>query len=337
MPTTNTQINRSHSFDTLRTLSAAMVVLIHCAAVYAASSGGDFVFANLVNSFSRVAVPLFVMTSGAFLLGRDETPAVFYRKRFGKIFIPLAVWSAVGLTAWGARSYVETGAVDFGRLLSSVAHGDPFYHLWYLYMSAGLYAVAPFLNVLIRQSPVTTLWAVAWFMLLAACLNDCHDYFHAGGSTALPTPGTFVFKWVDYFGYFLLGYLIRTRSPRRFPPTMLIGAYVLSSLMIAYMSQVYEMSYFYRYLSPFVMAGALCVFKLFCQYDQPQPGLASRLAPYSFGIYLIHAFLLTGAGVVGLPPDSAYAGIPMLFALGWGGGLLASWMLSKIGYLRRVV
>lgn len=72
-----------------------MVILIHVSGVHLregmAFQNYDFSFwsANFINSFCRVCVPIFVLISGAFLVGRIEGFEISYRKRASRILIPL--------------------------------------------------------------------------------------------------------------------------------------------------------------------------------------------------------------------------------------------------------
>jgi len=72
-------MKRDYTSDTLRTIAALMVVLVHVVADYvnlAMKSDNfnlSFWVSNIVDSFCRICLPIFVMISGMFLLGRTET------------------------------------------------------------------------------------------------------------------------------------------------------------------------------------------------------------------------------------------------------------------------
>ena len=51
--------------------------------------------ANIIDSFSRMCVPIFVMVSGFFLLRKDEDVKVFFKKRFVKIIPKFFIYSVV--------------------------------------------------------------------------------------------------------------------------------------------------------------------------------------------------------------------------------------------------
>jgi surface polysaccharide O-acyltransferase-like enzyme len=76
---------------------------------------------------------------------------------------------------------------------------------------------------------------------------------------------------------------------------LLITLYVLSSVIIAEVAcrtvLHYGNLYSYEYLFPFVVLGALAIYKLFLQIEMRE-NLLSKMAPDTFGLYLVHAMIL---------------------------------------------
>ncbi len=82
---------RTSYISILRIVAIFLVILIHSSSGYLNSNefeSFDWSYANWLNSFSRFAVPLFVVISGALLLQKDESTGQFYRKRLLKIVPP---------------------------------------------------------------------------------------------------------------------------------------------------------------------------------------------------------------------------------------------------------
>ena len=83
------------SLDVLRTGAAVLVVLLHCSGSLRplAEFGPEWWGTALLQAFTRSAVPLFVMISGALLIGPEtENLAAFYRRRASRILVPLIFW-----------------------------------------------------------------------------------------------------------------------------------------------------------------------------------------------------------------------------------------------------
>src|SRR5689334_4222130 len=104
-----------------------------------------------IEAACRWAVPLFVMLSGALLLDpqRRETPIEFYRKRFWRIGIPLVFWSLFYLLPGIAVDGFSSSALAEGG--TKLAHGRPAYHMYFLFIIAGLYLLTPYLRVVVRD------------------------------------------------------------------------------------------------------------------------------------------------------------------------------------------
>ena len=105
-------MKRNYSIDTLRTIATFLVVLIHVSAKYIdtainnLSFNKSFWIANISDSFSRIAVPLFVLISGMFLLGRKESIIQFYKNR--KIFD----WEITNMLT---KYYLTTSALELAQ------------------------------------------------------------------------------------------------------------------------------------------------------------------------------------------------------------------------------
>ena len=129
----NESSDRDFSMDTLRTISILLVVLLHASSPYVnrnlESINHDFWVGNIIESFTRISVPIFVLISGRFLLSKNTSPSEFYKKRFNRIFIPILFWSSVYLM------YVYAGSVLAGYEFDPVKrllYGIPFYHMFKL-------------------------------------------------------------------------------------------------------------------------------------------------------------------------------------------------------------
>ncbi|KAG1261821.1 hypothetical protein G6F65_014792 [Rhizopus arrhizus] len=165
MPDTEDRYAR---LDAARWLAAVAVVLLHSAALIvsdpAAYGGGAWLAANLYDSAARWCVPVFVMVSGALLLDPDKPQDAlkFYSRRMARICAPLVFWTLFYLTWRTGLDWWDDGRVDFSFWPRKVVQGEPYYHLWYLYMIVGLYLFAPLARMLYARSTPRgrSLWVV---------------------------------------------------------------------------------------------------------------------------------------------------------------------------------
>lgn len=148
--------NRNLSLDMVRLVAIAAVIMIHISAGFVMKNeigSSEFVWGNIFDSVSRIGVPLFIMTSGALMLDSRKQVTIkeiFYR-RLPKILILLLIWSilyAVMYKIMIPMIKVGGGRIDFNikTFIIDIALGH--YHLWYLYMQAGLYVAVLFLRTL---------------------------------------------------------------------------------------------------------------------------------------------------------------------------------------------
>ncbi len=102
---------RNYKIDTLRTITALLVILLHTTAnyMYTQIDNLSFWVVATLNAFTQVAVPIFVMISGSFLLGRDEDLKPFLKKRVVRILPPLIFWTIIYLFYRTLTSQIKNG------------------------------------------------------------------------------------------------------------------------------------------------------------------------------------------------------------------------------------
>lgn len=297
MTKTNTNL---YWADNIRFVATIFVIIIHVTAPvvenYSRINYNYWKIANLIDSLCRCSVPLFVMLSGAFLLGKEETTALFFRKRTKKILLPFLVWSCVYL----GMSYVSTFIFNSSTnnnlvewIVIKITHGTS-YHLWYIYMIIGLYLMIPFLVKMIKslQRKDYLLFFFIWLLTLllhwpivASFLPNFDFTFFTG-----------------YIGYLLLGYFLSTINLKFLNLKTGISMAVLGWIMtflLTYFSTAEDhklVEIYYEYLTPNVALTAIGVFIIFKNL-KPENILFNKLSnlisQYSYGIYLNHVLILT--------------------------------------------
>lgn len=320
-----------------------MVILIHVAVEYVnpALKTHDFDLSfwagNITDSFSRICVPLFVMISGMFLLGRTETFRESYRKRATKILIPLIFWTIIYIVYLVALRLIANVNPDIDTLLKSVILGQPFYHMWYLYMLIGLYLVTPLINLVIPNLSRKSLWLVAIGFLLFGMVHNIYNLL-------LENNLIFLLWFIDYLGYFLIGYLIRD-CKTRISSSVLVITYLISGILISllsyYTARQYGNFYFYSSLSPLVIIASISFFIWFRRLNLGE-NILSGISHLTFGIYLIHAGVLHLFGYLSDSYDvnlfdNALIGIPVKFTVALFISLGISWLFYRSRLLRRTI
>lgn len=287
-------------FDVLNVLACICVIGMHCNGLtHQYSDTAVWRQSLMVDVLAYWAVPVFVMLSGANLMTYRSryTTAAFLKKRLTKILVPLAVWSGIfygwalfrGNMTWnGIRDFIETllnfrivGVYWFFAPLLMVYLSIPVLSklkddtrlLWYMVFLGFLsYGVLPFL---------CTLFGIAY-----------------QSNFSFPLMGGYVI-------FALLGYLLHQTE---LPVGGRVGLYLLGIIGAAtrYFHTVYatvrdgainKLTWNYENWPSVLLAVAIFVlFKYACRHPFFQKAWFVRLVGWlsgaSFGIYLIHVFVM---------------------------------------------
>ncbi|MDE7302408.1 MAG: acyltransferase family protein [Oscillospiraceae bacterium] len=213
-------IKRESNYDLLRIISAVAVIIIHVSATYfvALTDEESLGYINfdhafvvcLYNVFSRFAVPCFVMLSGAFLLDdeRNADYGYFYKKSFKNVGIPTIIFSALyflfSILKSAAKIYIKNDDIKIlANPFKNLIKGEPFYHMWYLYMLIGVYILIPVIIRLKNDIGEKKFEIVSCVFLILASLS----LFTSSHKLHWDLGHSFC-----YCGYLMIGYTIRKRS-----------------------------------------------------------------------------------------------------------------------------
>ncbi|MFT4032391.1 MAG: acyltransferase family protein [Siphonobacter sp.] len=334
-------MERNYSIDTLRTIAAFLVIMLHVSAEYVNSGKTNLVFdasfwiGNIVDSFSRISVPVFVLISGMFLIDRKESFGEFYQKRAYRILIPLVSWSGIYLLYDLVLDTLINNRISFKSIIINALSGNPFYHMWYLFMIMGLYVITPIINIVIHVISKKILWIIAIILLIFGMINSTFGI-------VVRKNDLFIFWFLNYLGYFIFGYLIKNDN-NKFLLIALLSVYIVSGFVIAILSYYtivyFNNLYFYTFVSPFVAIGSLSIVRLFNQLKLGD-NLFSRLSCLTLGIYLIHAGVLDI--LVRLLRyldiyDHAAIGIPLKFIITSFVSIRIATFIKKTKYIHRII
>lgn len=332
--------------DNSRILSIFSVVFLHVAAGVVTGTeigSGNWWVGNIYDSAVRWCVPVFVMISGALLLGNDknENLKTFYQKRATRLLIPIIFWSAIYLSWNALKLVVGEKEVSLLVLTMMLASGKPHYHMWFLYMIAFLYVFTPFLIKITKNSSNNELVILTIISLVLAILNSAVN-------TILPsTPTLFVNWFLSYIPYFILGHLIAT-SETKFTTTKaattLIASVALTSIgcyILANYKNLDTGIYFYGNLSITAVPMSISVMFILKKWTKPMfsEKAAKKLSSLTLGIYFAHPMILEIINYFYVKatdyPAALY--VPVLTLALFGISLGIAWVASKTPFLRRTI
>lgn len=328
--------------DGTRSIAAMAVVLLHVAAnaVVDRSLLGTSAWwaANILDSATRWCVPVFVMLSGALLLSPSkaaESSRDFFRKRIGRVLIPLLFWALFYLAYQLYPAHAAGEVLPWQQLWQQTRIGMPYFHLWFMFMLLGLYAVTPLLRQWMVLFSPKQLLIVCGILFALAMANTLHSVWQHRSPPLAPL------IFLPYIAYFIAGYLITVFTiAKKWAWIMWILAVVATAYGCAAWAtpdSMHAAMYFYEYFSISTVPAGLAAFALCMHLSQRL--IWSKIAPLSLGIYLIHPMVLDQLWQYGVRPTSWHPAlaISLIFIVALLISALLSALLLRLPYLRRVV
>lgn len=344
--------NRNLSLDMVRLVAIAAVIMIHISAGFVMKNeigSSEFVWGNIFDSVSRIGVPLFIMTSGALMLDPRKQVTIneiFYR-RLPKILILLLMWSIFYAVMYKIMiPVIKVGQIDFSikAFIIDIALG--YYHLWYLYMQAGLYVAVLFLRILAvkknQNLVLIYLLISALFQFTIPIIKGGTLYFK-GAEQLIIFIEKFQLGFFNVFiAYFLLGwYIVHIGISKRMKVALYLSSLLALLLMIIYVhiSKDYTNAYSNSGIFVFIYsAGIFTALNSINIKPNKKSLFISNISKYSFGIYVVHVILLeevTGKllSKITTPPIYMLSCWTLTFIV----SLTATFVMSRIPYIKKLV
>jgi surface polysaccharide O-acyltransferase-like enzyme len=260
----------------------------------------------MIDLFCYWCVPVFVMLSGSLLLNdaqvrSQEEPHVFFAKRWRRMIRPTIVWATFA-TIWGTILLKNSREETIERLFT----GKPNDPQWFLFMMLGLYSLTPWIRLSLSNPSLRKSQILGLTLLLFA--GNVFAFFqHWMGFVTEPK---FPIDSLIFLDFYLFGLVAGQREPwsplvdRSIYATAFVFTLVLLSLAIWDPAIfVGNQTLFWHCHSPFVIVQAIAIFRLAVvncpDFDDGSNRIRTKvrhgvriLSKWSFGIYVIHPFVL---------------------------------------------
>lgn len=279
----------------MRVVACFLVVLTHSQMSNKAENG---IYVAFLSFLCTPSSEMFLMLSGAILLPVHTDTQSFYKRRFLKLLPPMIFWSlfSIILRYIQGSSTIEASFEKLIFLPFKPVEGV----YWFLYVMVGLYLFAPiisqWLNNASRKSVefFLLIWMInmilPWFELFSP------GFYHQDGS----------YYWVfcnfgGFLGYWILGYYLRKYSPT-FRSSIGLATLALSAtytIAVLYLklkgvdTAVYTDNL--QFGSAAFVSLLYILLKALSDSNFGKKYLNRRfsvIAQYSFGIYLLHIFVI---------------------------------------------
>jgi surface polysaccharide O-acyltransferase-like enzyme len=285
--------------ENLRGIACLMVVMIHTTTWYitnaASVSTFDWGIANLLNSASRVSVPLFFMISGYLFFGeRSAQPRHFLR-----IGLCLLFYSALAF----AYIFFFT-SINSDLSLKNLLQKPVFYHLWFFFAIIVIYLVSP----LIQAKTVSGKMLLALMLVIGVVANPNTVSQKIGGFEWLPINLYINGDTFYYVIYGLLGRALGMMDTQKKHLTAISAVVFVLAVWAISRGTLHELKWrgnfadtWYLYCGPLVFICAISLLTLVKNTLNTRvlPGLR-MISKHSLGIYGFHALIIHALRTRGL-------------------------------------
>ncbi len=293
--------------DSLRVIATIGVIMIHEATpVVKMSYGGNmgnWWTGNIFDSAVRFAVPLFLMLSGATMLGREYDLKTFYKKRFVRVLLPFLFWMLVyWVYRWmvlpaSHQPHTSSSVLLWAvKLLGSEGISK---HFWYVYMILFFYLLFPWIGKGVRSlKNREVFWLIIGWALLSFSSRKLSVNFYSWTDHYLAK----LLGYCQYSGYLVVGYYLSKFRITTTKQRLIAGALFVASIAFAAVATFYyswkshrldESMYGYVTFNTMLQAGSLFLLvKDTSVSNKVLLAIQRFISKYSYGVYLSHIMVI---------------------------------------------
>lgn len=312
----------------LRAIAILAVISIHVSGSFDKMSSINFLtlLYMSISTFSHFAVPLFVCISGFVLYNKYQgtfSLKLFYKKRLMSVIPQYTIFSILWIL------FIYIGTVYLGRVWNFSAidiiyqylTGTAFYHLWFFILIIQLYILYPiFEKIFTKSVEKHKTFHLLIFLLIVEILYQIFsdkNMFYSGNPTI----------FLGYIFYFVLGFYVRFNylNYKKIETDITFGhmfIFFLALIPATILGIVNLSTEYFRnninsqiilifngvsaIITPFyyILIFVLCLY-FALKILEMIPNMITKslqiIGNYSFGIYLIHAFILYFLTAIILP------------------------------------
>ncbi len=344
---------RTAYLDLVRIIACVMVVGVHVSALCLETldvRSVNFKIMNGFDCFSILGVPLFVMISGSLILSEEHFYGVkdLYLKKAGRLAVLYFFW----FLFYNTVNFIESGAAwNFENIKQEIVLESllsrGIYHLWFLPMMISLYLIVPFIKEFTKDREKCVLFLLLFFgigIVLPTALKFEFPYKTIVASLYGHFPNV---MFLGYIGYFILGHTLHEFLPELKPKYLGIvaAAAVFSFAVEVYVCNFYsektgELSIILNdTMAVNAFVACTCIFILCKHIEVKEHKWLSKGASLTFGVYLLHPFILHLLNLAGLDTlfAPAFLAVPAVVVLVAAVTAVLVLILQKAPVLRRLI
>lgn len=326
-PTTH----RIAGYDIARILACSLIFLSHTPGSLAEIYGSELACVY-ISSLADSGINIFFMISGGFLLGHNESAHEFFRRRFFRILLPMALF-----TVGYALLEVKVGGSLYTILTRVAFEGVVNPAFWFLYTLCGLYLVTPILS---RWLTSASHREVAFYLMLWL-ITTCFPFYEAAFGYN-PNDSSLFRLLTGYTGAYVAGYYIRRYiNPASRPALILIVSFGLCALLVPYIEMRIGKGWYGIWNGEFncaVLGIAVLLLILRISGQRKSSPALAVVANLTLGMYLFNTVVNFFIGRWGLTEGlSLHEGYVLFFLTSLFSALGVSFICSRIPLLREAI
>ncbi len=300
---------RKLGYDVLRIFACFGVIMNHSMGVYYDTWGRISVWkwfiAAALFCLCKMAVPFFLLLSGALLLKKDESYRNLLFKRILHTIFLIMAWSVIyGISS--KERIVAACQGGFTWLLSVIRASVavlPSWHMWYLYTILGIYFMLPFFRKMVAGMEEKDQQAFCLIWLVFGGLIPYYNSIFQNHQILLSNRFDIGFLW-GYTAVFVMGYIIdrwEINKKRRYL-AIICGsfAWIINVLMTYILSTKEQISTkafdaglaFPVLLTAYAVFYLITNFKLENMLGKTSKKIIEEISRCTLGVYLIHPLVM---------------------------------------------
>lgn len=301
---------REQNYELLRIVAIIAIIILHASGFYLAAITSDswlgvtytqnMIYNCTINALTRFAVPCFIMISGAFAIDnvKNKEFKYYYSKIFKNVIIPTIIFSII---YFGYLIFRKIFILSFsGNILNEIINfvkltilGQPFYHMWYLYMIIGVFLLTPIIIILkqeIGEKKFKYITIIFFILSMIGLMTS-----------------TYKFEWdpgvsFRYLSYFMLGYVIKNNVKKEKSNLKSLLLIIIGFIILGFagylrykqaLNGITEDNLTFALLqpySPLPIVSSILIFAGFAKLNFNKD--VTKISLLTFEIYLIHAGVL---------------------------------------------
>ena len=257
---------------------------------------------NILFTFGRLGVPLFVMISGGLMLRKEYNIKEFYKQRLFPLVVTTEIWIIICYFLSLFIKGNEYGTKDFLYNLFFLKQ-SPLSHMWYMPMILGLYLVVPLISKALKTVSFADIYLPILCAIVAFSVIPLFNAFSVEIIGFFPDAKLTIDVgfWGGVYGVLLIlgNYISNEQILKKIKFPILVFVFILSFICNSigaryfYVNKLTHSDIFGWYSSPFILLSSVCLIEMLRRIPQHKcPKIIVFLSKGSFIIYLVHNLVL---------------------------------------------